>query len=411
MFETFVGPIKQDENKAYLRPETAQGIFVNFKHVLETMRRKLPFGVAQIGKSFRNEITPGNFTFRTREFEQMEIEYFVQPGEDDAAHAAWVEDRYRWYIDLGIGEERLIKRTQSTKELAHYAKACVDLEYRFPGSLGFSELEGVANRTDFDLTAHSKSVPDDAASRARLRLPPNSDFDQDQKKHIVPYVIEPSAGADRATLAFLCEAYTVEAVKEVPDAELQPALAQVQSFIKSAANSTTLSTSQKVEIEALGRSLLEAGSAGLPRVSQLLALPGAEQIQLGKKVRGQVERLIEQYFRTVLKLDPRLAPIKVAIFPLKRNNDDLVAAAHAVKSQLKRRWYTVYDDTGAIGKLYRRQDEIGTPFCVTVDFQTLDDRTVTVRDRDSMSQERIAVDQLVQYLEPRLERRSEQLKG
>ncbi|MCA8940549.1 MAG: glycine--tRNA ligase, partial [Planctomycetes bacterium] len=246
MFSTHAGPIESDENKVYLRPETAQGIFVNFNHVQDTMRRKLPFGIAQIGKSFRNEITPGNFTFRTREFEQMEIEYFVKPGEDDASHAEWVARRYQWYLDLGLADDRLRKRAQSEAELAHYAKATVDIEYLFPGSLGYSELEGVANRTDFDLSAHSREVTDEDLTR--LKLPKNEDavetldyFDQDEKRRYIPYVIEPSAGADRATLAFLCEAFEIEPTKEVPEADKQAIKDLVSSFLKSAEKNENLS--------------------------------------------------------------------------------------------------------------------------------------------------------------------------
>ena len=227
MFKTTVGPVDtgDDSGLAYLRPETAQGIFVNFGNILDTMRRKLPFGVAQIGKAFRNEITPGNFTFRTREFEQMEIEYFVKPGEDEAAHQAWIDARTQWYVDLGMRRENLRQREQTKDELAHYAKRCVDLEYRFP--MGWSELEGIANRTDYDLKAHSRS-PENPDAVGELRY-----FDQEQKKHIVPYVIEPSAGADRATLAFLCDAYDESLVKEPPAEETAKLRELVQSFAKS----------------------------------------------------------------------------------------------------------------------------------------------------------------------------------
>src|SRR5215475_3447255 len=227
MFKTTVGAVDtgDDSGLAYLRPETAQGIFVNFQNVLDTMRRKLPFGIAQIGKAFRNEITPGNFTFRTREFEQMEIEYFVRPGEDEAAHQSWIDARIKWYADLGLRPENLKQREQTKDELAHYAKRCVDLEYKFP--MGWSELEGIANRTDFDLKAHSRS-PENPDSVTELRY-----FDQEQKKHIVPYVIEPSAGADRATLAFLCDAYDESLVTEPPAEETAKLREQVASFARS----------------------------------------------------------------------------------------------------------------------------------------------------------------------------------
>jgi len=275
--------------------------------VLDTMRRKLPFGVAQIGKAFRNEVTPGNFTFRTREFEQMEIEYFVKPGEDEAAHQAWIDTRTAWYHKLGMRPENLKMREQDKDELAHYAKRCVDLEYRFP--MGWSELEGIANRTDFDLKAHSRggANPD---SVAELRY-----YDQEAKQHIVPYVIEPSAGADRAALAFLCDAYREEEVK-------------------------------------------------------------------GEK-------------RVVLGFHPEIAPIKVAVLPLLKKNDKIVATCKSIVTRLRDRWNTVYDDTAAIGKLYRRQDEIGTPYCVTVDVQTVGDeqapadQKVTIRERDTMQQIRL----------------------
>ncbi len=227
MFKTTVGAVStgDDSGLAYLRPETAQGIFVNFGNVLDTMRRKLPFGIAQIGKAFRNEITPGNFTFRTREFEQMEIEYFVRPGEDEAAHQMWIDTRSQWYRDLGMRAENLKQREQTKDELAHYAKRCVDLEYKFP--MGWSELEGIANRTDYDLSAHSRG-PKNPDAVGELRY-----FDQEQKKHIVPYVIEPSAGADRATLAFLCDAYDESLVKEPPEADVAKLREQVESFVRS----------------------------------------------------------------------------------------------------------------------------------------------------------------------------------
>jgi len=392
MFRTTVGPVDtgDDSGLAYLRPETAQGIFVNFGNVLDTMRRKLPFGVAQIGKAFRNEITPGNFTFRTREFEQMEIEYFVRPGDDEAAHQAWIDARTKWYTDLGLRPENLRQREQTKEELAHYAKRCVDLEYRFP--MGWSELEGIANRTDFDLKAHSRS-PENPDAVGELRY-----FDQEQKKHIVPYVIEPSAGADRATLAFLCDAYDESLVKEPPAEETAKLRELVESFGRSVDK-----RDPKVMEPDTKRRLLEAAeriAAGLPgTLPDLLALcddADCNRIEVFKKVRGTAEKLGEEHTRTVLRLHPRLAPITVAVFPLKKNEPRLVETARGIKRDLQNAGLrSVYDDTGAIGKLYRRQDEIGTPFCITVDFQSIDDQTVTVRDRDTMGQERVAVGELV----------------
>jgi glycyl-tRNA synthetase len=391
MFRTTVGPVDtgDDSGLAYLRPETAQGIFVNFGNVLDTMRRKLPFGVAQIGKAFRNEITPGNFTFRTREFEQMEIEYFVRPGDDEAAHQAWIDARMKWYADLGLRPENLRQREQTKEELAHYAKRCVDLEYRFP--MGWSELEGIANRTDFDLKAHSRS-PENPDAVGELRY-----FDQEQKKHIVPYVIEPSAGADRATLAFLCDAYDESLVKEPPAEETAKLRELVESFGRSVDK-----RDPKVMEPETKRRLVEAAeriAAGLPgTLPDLLALSDdadANRIEVFKKLRGTAEKLGEEHTRTVLRLHPRLAPITVAVFPLKKNEPRLVELARGIKRDLQAAGLrSVYDDTGAIGKLYRRQDEIGTPFCITVDFQSLDDQTVTVRDRDTMGQERVSVGEL-----------------
>ncbi|MBI2060856.1 MAG: glycine--tRNA ligase [Nitrospirae bacterium] len=309
MFKTNVGPVEDTSAIAYLRPETAQGIFVNFDNVLTTSRRKLPFGIAQIGKAFRNEITPGNFVFRSREFEQMEIEFFVRPGTDEDWHRRWVEDRLRWYTDLGIRPESLRKREHGKDELAHYAKACVDLEFEFP--MGWSELEGIANRTDFDLKQHTKF------SGKTLSF-----FDEEKKDHVVPFVIEPSAGVDRSALAFLVHAYTEEKVKDEK--------------------------------------------------------------------------------RVSLKLHPTLAPIQAAILPLLRNRPDVVETARKLYTDLKRRIRARYDDTGSIGRLYRRQDEIGTPFCITVDVQTLTDQKVTVRDRDTMLQDRIGLDSVGSYLETKL---------
>lgn len=309
MFKTFMGPVEDSASVTYLRPETAQGIFVNFENVQQTMRKKLPFGIGQIGKSFRNEITPGNFTFRTREFEQMEIEYFVKPGADEVAHKMWLDVRMEWYSKYGMKKENLRLRAHEKSELAFYAKGCFDIEYAFP--MGWSELEGIANRTDYDLKQHSLH------SGKTL-----SYFEDDTKNHIVPYVIEPSAGADRGTLAFLIDAYEEQPVKEET--------------------------------------------------------------------------------RTVLHLHPALAPVKVAILPLKKNEQRIVDVAKGLAETLRRDHTVWYDDTGAIGKLYRRQDEIGTPFCVTIDFDTLDNGTATVRERDSMTQERIAVKEMPAYFAEKL---------
>ena len=296
MFETYTGPVKSPENVAYLRPETAQGIFANFKNVLQTSRVKVPFGIAQIGKSFRNEITPGNFIFRTREFEQMEMEFFVKPGTDAEWHEYWIEERFNWYLSLGLKEENLRKREQTDDERAHYATRGVDIEYNFPFG-GWAELEGIANRTDYDLNKHQEFSGENL-----------SYFDQATGESYVPYVVEPAVGADRIMLAFLVDAYTEE------------------------------------------------------------------------EVRGEE--------RTVLKLHPRIAPIKAAVFPLSKKKP-VSTVAKQLYDDLKGDYRLFYDDSGSIGRRYRRQDEAGTPFCVTVDFDTLDDKKVTIRDRDAMEQERI----------------------
>ena len=313
MFKTFVGPVEADAAVAYLRPETCQGIFVNFENVLNTARPtpKLPFGIAQIGKAFRNEIVTGNFTFRTREFEQFELEYFVHPEQADQVLLEWRDERLRWYTDLGVDPEHLRIREHEKKELAHYAAACYDIEYRFPDPMSWKELEGIANRTDYDLRKHG------ASSGHPLRY-----FDDGSGEYIDPYVIEPSGGVDRAVLVLLLDAYHEEEVR-------------------------------------------------------------------GRK-------------RIVLKLHPTLAPIKVAIFPLKRNKPELVDLAQGIAAQLRPHMRTVYEQTGAIGRLYRRMDEIGTPYCITVDFQSLEDPTVTVRERDSMEPERVHGDELLPYLRKRI---------
>jgi glycyl-tRNA synthetase len=309
MFKTHVGPVEDEANVAYLRPETAQGIFVNFKNVLNTMRQKLPFGIAQIGKAFRNEITPGNFTFRTREFEQMEIEYFVRPGTDATWHQHWVDARRDWYTRFGIRAENLRLREHEAGELAHYARATVDVEYLFP--FGWGELEGIANRGDYDLRQHEEH------SGEELRY-----FEEETREHIRPEVIEPSAGADRGTLAFLLDAYDEERIVE------------------------------------------------------------------GDK----------EDSRVVLHLHPALAPFKAAVLPLLRNRPPLVELAQEVHRALRCDFMVSYDETGAIGRRYRRQDEVGTPYCITIDFQSLEDRTVTVRDRDTMEQIRLPGDQLAGWI-------------
>jgi glycyl-tRNA synthetase len=317
MLKTYLGPVESEEGLAYLRPETAQGIFINFLNVQTTSRKKPPFGIGQIGKSFRNEITPGNFIFRTREFEQMEMEFFVEPGEDETWHQYWIDTRTEWYKDLGINPENLRHFEHPKEKLSHYAKRTVDIEYRFGFNSGqqWGELEGIANRTDFDLTTHSNHSGVDL-----------SYFDQASGQRYRPFVIEPAAGVGRSMMAFLVDAYHED---EVPNAK------------------------------------------------------------------GGVDK------RTVLKLDYRLSPYKVAVLPLSRNAD-LTPKARDVAAALRKHWTVDFDDAGSIGKRYRRQEEIGTPFCVTVDFDTLDDLAVTVRERDTMAQERVAIDKLESYLGARL---------
>jgi glycyl-tRNA synthetase len=309
MFETHIGPVAGAGSEVYLRPETAQGIFINFKNVLQFARRKPPFGIAQIGKSFRNEITPGNFIFRTREFEQMEMEYFVPPADAERWYETWIEERRRWYEDLGIRPDFLRVRPHDADELSHYSSATSDVEYLFP--IGWSELEGIANRGDFDLTQHAKF------SGEKLEY-----FDSTTEERYVPHVIEPAAGADRATLAFLVDAYDTEEVE--------------------------------------GRQ------------------------------------------RTVLRLHPRLAPVKVAVLPLV-SKAGMPEKAREVYGALRRRLPAEFDEGGSIGRRYRRQDEIGTPWGVTVDGQTMEDETVTLRDRDSLEQVRVPIDGLADELAGRLE--------
>ncbi|MCG5472132.1 glycine--tRNA ligase [Micromonospora sp. LAH09] len=316
LMKTYLGPVESDEGMHYLRPETAQGIFVNYKNVETVARKKPPFGIAQTGKSFRNEITPGNFIFRTREFEQMEMEFFVEPGTDEQWHEYWLQERWNWYIDLGLSADNLRLFEHPAEKLSHYSKRTVDIEYRFQfGGTEFAELEGVANRTDFDLSTHSKHSGVDL-----------SYFDQTKSERWMPYVIEPAAGLTRAVLAFLLEAYDED---EAPN------------------------------------------------------------------TKGGVDK------RTVMRFDPRLAPVKVAVLPLSRN-EALSPKAKDLATLLRKRWVVEFDDSQAIGRRYRRQDEIGTPFCVTVDFDTLDDNAVTVRNRDTMAQERVSLDQVERYLIERL---------
>jgi glycyl-tRNA synthetase len=316
MLRTYLGAVEDTSGLAYLRPETAQGIFINYKNVLTTSRRKVPFGIGQIGKSFRNEITPGNFIFRTREFEQMEMEFFVRPGRDEEWHDYWIEQRLAWWTDLGIKQENLRLYEHPKEKLSHYSKRTVDIEYRFDfAGSEWGELEGIANRTDFDLSTHQEKSGVDMTY-----------LDQESGDRFVPYVVEPAAGVDRGMLVFLMDAYAED---EAPDAK------------------------------------------------------------------GKLEK------RTVLRLDPRLAPVKVAVLPLSRNAD-LSPKARDVAALLRKRWNTDFDDASAIGRRYRRQDEIGTPFCVTVDFDSLEDQAVTVRDRDTMAQDRVGIDALADYLSGRL---------
>ncbi len=309
MFRTFMGPVEDTGHEVFLRPETAQGIFVNFQNVLNSSRKKLPFGIGQIGKAFRNEITPGNFTFRTREFEQMEVEFFVKPGTDAEWLQTWVENRFNWYVSYGIRRENLRLRRHDPDELAHYAKDTYDIEYRFPW--GWGELEGIADRTDFDLGRHAEISGEDLTY-----------FDEETRERYLPYVIEPSGGVDRATLAFWLDAYDEESD-------------------------------------------------------------------------GNTVRVVSHLHR-------KLAPVTVAVLPLSRNAR-LAPTARNVHDLLRRHFSAQYDDAQSVGRRYRRQDEIGTPYCVTVDFDTLDDAQVTIRDRDTMHQIRVPVTELVGVIQDKLE--------
>jgi glycyl-tRNA synthetase len=328
MFKTQVGPVADPESFAYLRPETAQGMFVNFRNVLDSTNRKLPFGIAQIGKSFRNEITPRNFIFRVRELEQMEIEYFVYPDDAPALHDQWVEDHVDWWVnEVGLRRENLKLYEVPEEERAHYSARTTDIFFKFP--IGWEELEGIASRTDFDLGSHSRDQENLGLTARVIKNEHSTEkltfFDQKNNRHMVPYVVEPAAGVDRGCLAALTEAYDEEK--------------------------------------------LENGET-----------------------------------RVVLRLKPALSPIKVAVLPLKKNAPEIVEMAKGIKNDLQRRgeMRAVYDDTAGIGKLYRRQDEVGTPFCVTVDFKSLEDQTVTIRDRDTMQQVRIAADQVGTYVRERI---------
>jgi glycyl-tRNA synthetase len=309
MFKTFIGPIEEQASVVYLRPETAQGMFVNFENVVNTTRKRLPFGIAQIGKAFRNEVTTGNFIFRSREFEQMEIEFFVRPETDKQWFDYWLEERLNWYANLGIKRENLRLRQHTKEELAHYARECYDIDYLFP--MGWAELEGIANRGNFDLVQHAKSSGKSLAY-----------YDEETKEHIVPYIIEPSAGVDRTFLALLCDAYD--------------------------------------------------------------------------------EDIAEGETRVLLHLHPDLAPIKVAVLPLSRR-EKLVYLAKELYTDLRQCWMASYDDAQSIGRRYRRQDEIGTPFCITIDFQSLEDKQVTIRERDTLRQIRVPIAELKKTLQAKLE--------
>ncbi len=413
MFQTQVGPVADEHSYAYLRPETAQGIFANFGNVLTTSSRKLPFGIAQIGKAFRNEITPRNFIFRVREFEQMEIEYFVMPGQEDEWHERWLQDRLAWWRSMGLRSDNFQVYNVPREELAHYSKATYDLMYRFP--IGFEELEGIASRMDYDLGSHSR---DQGSLDLTANVTTNTDstdrltyYDHENRRHIVPFVIEPSAGVDRGVLAVLTEGYDEQQVKALSDERQKAAAEALDAFMKSVERNDKLPAEQRDAMLERGAAIGRDLPANLPQALGLLDMPGASSIQLGKKLRGQVNPALDEAYRTVLHLKPALAPIKAAVFPLKRNQPEIVETAQNIRRMLQSEgdMRTVYDDTGAIGKLYRRQDEIGTPFCITVDFDTLgrgDDsalqNTVTVRDRDTMDQERVPIGELQQYLREKM---------
>jgi glycyl-tRNA synthetase len=408
MFKTQVGPVADAESFAYLRPETAQGIFANFANVQTSTSRKLPFGIAQIGKAFRNEINPRNFLFRVREFDQMEIEFFVMPGTEEHWHQHWLEARLSWWESIGVPRSQIQIYDVPPADLAHYSKRTYDLMYNYP-TLGYEEIEGIASRSDYDLGSHSR---DQESLGLSARVSPNSDslarltyFDPESKRHVVPFVVEPSAGIGRCFLAVLSEAYDDQMVKS-PDAEkIQGVGDALQAFLKSVGRNEKISAQARDAILERGAAIAQALPEALPQIETLLAMPAADQIEVGKKLRGQAQPLVDEHFRTVLHLKPHLAPIKAAVFPLKRNHDGLVGLAKGLRKDLQigGQMRTIYDDTGAIGKLYRRQDEIGTPFCITVDFQSLEDQTVTVRERDSMQQERVPTAELRAYLQERIQ--------
>lgn len=406
MFKTAIGPVADSGSFAYLRPETAQGIFVNFGNVQTTMSRKLPFGIAQIGKAFRNEINPRNFLFRVREFDQMEIEFFVMPGTDEEWHQRWLEDRLRWWEGIGVPRSRIQIYDVPKTDLAHYSKRTFDLMYNYP-TLGYEEIEGIASRSDYDLGSHSRDQ-ETLGLAAKVNLNTDSTarltyFDTESKRHIVPFVIEPSAGVGRCTLAVLCEAYDEQIVKQPPTEKIEAVAQALQTFLKSVGRNEKLAAETRDALLAQGETIANDLTANIPQIEVLLSAPGADQIEVGKKLRGQAQPVADEFFRSVLHLKPKLAPIKVAVFPLKRNHDGLVDTARGIRRALQSSGMrTVYDDTGAIGKLYRRQDEIGTPFCVTVDFQSLEDGSVTIRDRDTMQQERVHANELESYVRQKL---------
>ena len=407
MFKTQVGPVSEENAYAYLRPETAQGIFVNFNNVLTTTARKLPFGIAQVGKGFRNEINPRNFLFRVREFDMLEIEFFVHPGTEDEWQDKWLEDRLSWWEHIGVSRSAIRIHDVPREDLAHYSKKTYDLMYGFP-TLGYEELEGIASRTDFDLGSHTRyqeqydltaKVADNQSSTTRL-----SYFDPRTNRHVIPFVVEPSAGVGRCLLAVLSEAYDEPMVKPPPEDKLATVKDGLDAFNASVSMNSKLPDEARESMHSFGESISSELPESMPRIDALLTMPGADRIKEGKTLRNLSQKVIGDHYRTVLRLKPHLAPVKVAVFPLKRTDDRLAATARDIRKSLQSggRIRTVYDDTGAIGKLYRRQDEIGTPLCVTVDFQTIDDHTVTVRDRDTMAQDRVPVNELKDYVAEKL---------
>jgi glycyl-tRNA synthetase len=327
MFKTFVGPVEDDSSRAYLRPETAQGIFAQFSNVLATTRQRVPFGIAQIGKAFRNEINPRNYTFRSREFEQMELEFFIEPGTDEHWHNYWLEQRLAWYESVGLPASSLHKDVHPKEKLAHYASACVDVAFDFP--FGRQELEGIAARGNFDLSRHAEF-----SGKSMDYIDPVSN------ERFVPHVVEPSAGVDRIALAILCNAYKEQWISKTSD-EVIPA--------------------------ELGQNAPEGYEA-----------------------------------RTVMEFAPRVAPVKAAVFPLLKNKPELVDLAREIFGDLQKQWPCFYDQTGAIGRRYRRQDEVGTPYCITVDFDSLEDKSVTIRERDSMQQKRISIEEIIPTIQTSL---------